>query len=95
VWHPILAAEETEPGHWVMLDQYRDTYGDIRLVRRGAEIGYRGLDEHGELVGYYRTLRAATDAVHEAFLRNSAPAASEAYAAQLAEYERRPGNLPK
>ncbi|MCU1596874.1 MAG: hypothetical protein JWQ47_613 [Glaciihabitans sp.] len=37
---------------------------------REAEIGYRGRDAALELVGYYRTLRAATKAVHMVYVRN-------------------------
>lgn len=87
VWHPILAAVEVDPGHWHMLDQYQHVYGDVQLVRRGPELGYRALDEGGKVIGYYTTLRAATSGVHQAFLNSRTPAASEAYAAQLAKYE--------
>lgn len=85
VWHPMLSAVEVTPGHWHMLDQYERVYGDVQLVKRGGEVGYRGLDEGGKVVGYYTTFRAATKGVHEAFLRSRTPAASKEYAAQKHE----------
>lgn len=69
-WHPILAAVEVEPGHWRMVAQYDRPYGDIYLIRRGVEVGYRGDDAAGETVGYYLTLRAATFAVHMRWVRS-------------------------
>jgi hypothetical protein len=39
-------------------------YGDIRIVRRGTEVGYKATDGDGNLVGYYRTLRASAKAIH-------------------------------
>jgi hypothetical protein len=73
-WHPILAATETAPGKWFMIDGLGKPYGLIRFVKRGEQVGYRAdrCDEKPTLtglVGYYRTLRAATAAVHSAFLR--------------------------
>jgi hypothetical protein len=64
VWHPILAAVESEPGQWVMIDPLGIRYGDVQLIRRGPGVGYRGRDAALELVGYYRTPKAATRAVH-------------------------------
>jgi hypothetical protein len=69
-WHPMLSAAEIEPGHWQLVTQYAKPYGDIRLVKRGTELGYRGDDVHGELVGYFRTFRAACHAVHMDFVRS-------------------------
>ena len=68
-WHPILAAVEYEPGHWRMVAQYDELYGEVAFVRRGDELGYRGDDANGQLVGYYRTLSAACMAVHRVWLR--------------------------
>jgi hypothetical protein len=68
-WHPMLCAVEVDPGHWRMISQYGREYGDIRLVRRGAEVGYRGDDVTGQLVGF-RTLRSACQAVHMHFVRS-------------------------
>jgi hypothetical protein len=73
-WHPVLAARETQPGRWYMVDGLGKLYGQIRFVKRGDQVGYRAdrCDEHGAptgLVGYYRALVPATAAVHAAFLR--------------------------
>jgi hypothetical protein len=74
-WHPILAAREVQPGHWYMIDGLGKPYGQIRLVKRGDQVGYRAdrCDSSGsltDLVGYYRALMPATAAVHSAFLRS-------------------------
>jgi hypothetical protein len=74
-WHPILAARETAPGHWYMIDGLGKPYAQIRFVKRGNELGYRAdrCDERGaltDLVGYFRALAPATAAVHSAFLRS-------------------------
>jgi len=71
-WHPLLAAHEDTPGHWWMIDDLDAPYGEIRMVRRGGEVGYRAdfvRGDHRAVVGYYRTLRAATWNVHAKFLR--------------------------
>lgn len=72
-WHPILAAVEQRPGVWHMVAQYENTYGVVELVRRGPELGYKAttwseLPGDRELVGYYRKLTAACEAVHRRFL---------------------------
>jgi hypothetical protein len=67
-WDPVLAADELEPGHWRMVAQYDRVYGDIRLVRRGNEIGYRAADGAGQPIGYFRTLRASARAIHTAYI---------------------------
>jgi len=72
-WHPLLAAIESPPATWLMVDE-RGCYGIIRLVRRGDEIGYRAdtwseFVEARTLIGYYRTLRAACAATHHHYLR--------------------------
>ncbi|MBN9607586.1 MAG: hypothetical protein J0G30_13365 [Actinomycetales bacterium] len=75
-WHPLLAAVEVEPGVWEMHGQHVDRYGVVRLVRRGPEVGYRADLERGgraHTVGYFRTLRAATAAVHRAWIGGLAP----------------------
>ncbi len=78
-WHPVLAAREVEPGHWVMVDPHERPYGDIRFLRRGSELGYRAVtwapeSSARELIGYYRTLRAAATAAHALFVRSHVPA---------------------
>jgi len=69
VWHPLLAAVETTPGTWFLLDSYGQPHSVVRMVRRGDELGYRAETwtpepDLRDLVGYYRTLRAATKAAH-------------------------------
>jgi hypothetical protein len=73
-WHPVLEAHEVEPGHWHLVDDLGERYGEIRFVRRGGELGYRAdrCDAAGVLVaqvGYFRTLRAAAWETHMAFIR--------------------------
>ncbi|MCU1440003.1 MAG: hypothetical protein JWP85_1000 [Rhodoglobus sp.] len=77
-WHPIMAAEEYQPGHWVMLDAFRKPYGLIVFVRRGDALGYRADrwaqdSADRELVGYYRTLRGACSAIHTYFIADHSP----------------------
>jgi hypothetical protein len=74
-WHPILSARETAPGRWYMIDGLGKPYGHIGFVKRGDQVGYRAdsCDERGtptELVGYYRALLPAAEAVHTAFIRS-------------------------
>jgi hypothetical protein len=74
-WHPILAARETEPGHWYMIDGLGKPYGQIRFVKRGDQVGYRadrcdGRGVRTDFVGYYLALKPAAAAVHSAFLRS-------------------------
>jgi hypothetical protein len=40
-WRPILAARETTPGHWYMIDGLGKPCGVIRFVKRGDRVGYR------------------------------------------------------
>lgn len=72
-WHPILSTHERTPGVWTMTTQYEREYGTITFMRRGHELGYRADDEHGNLIGYYRTLLAATKAVHMRYLDSLTP----------------------
>lgn len=77
-WHPLLSAVETSPGKWMMMAQYGRCYGLIRLLEVGGERGYRAVtwaDESRDrqLIGYYRTLRAAAAAAHTRYLEAHAP----------------------
>jgi hypothetical protein len=77
---PILAASQTGPGQWWMIDDLEHPYGMVRLEKRDDQVGCRGhcYDEHGarlELANYLRSLRAATWAVHTAFLHAERPLA--------------------
>lgn len=40
-WHPLLALQELQPGHWALFDQFEKQYADIALVRRAGQLGYR------------------------------------------------------
>lgn len=76
-WHPILSAEEQSPGEWWMTAQYDRHYAIVRLIRVGGELGYRATtwaerSEDRELIGYFRTLRAATFWAHRHWLRTLA-----------------------
>ena len=69
VWHPILTALETRPGHWLMLDGFDRPHALIEFVRRGPDVGYKAVTwapdaADRQLIGYYLTLRAATKAAH-------------------------------
>jgi hypothetical protein len=77
-WHPILAAVEVAPGEWIMTGDLGRRYAVIRLLEIGGERGYRAVTwaERGadrELIGYYRTLRAATGAAHRQWLSTMSP----------------------
>ena len=83
-WHPLLAAREIEPGHWFMLDGLGEPYGEVRMVRRGGEVGYRAdrCDARGEQpvrIGYFLTLRRATAEIHADFIRAHGAPASRVY----------------
>jgi hypothetical protein len=73
-WHAILGAVEVEPGQWQLVAQ-TGPYALVRLLQVGGESGYRVVThtEPRELVGYYRTLRAACAAAHTAYLRTHGP----------------------
>ncbi|AWB89162.1 hypothetical protein [Homoserinimonas hongtaonis] len=71
-WHPILAAVETEPGRWYMVDATNKCYGIIRFL---AINGYRVVtwaerSEDRRLIGYYTSLKAAAVATHHLFVRS-------------------------
>ncbi|WP_167139659.1 hypothetical protein [Diaminobutyricimonas sp. TR449] len=77
-WHPILATVETTPGNWQMVSDSRGPYAVIRLIRISGEAGYRvetwaPAPEGRQLIGYYRTLRAACEAAHRAFIASHGP----------------------
>lgn len=77
-WHPLLAAREVEPGLWYMVAQYERCYAIIRMLVIGGETGYRAVTWEADpterqLVGYFRSLRAATEAAHGSYIRNHVP----------------------
>ncbi|WP_173921732.1 hypothetical protein [Agromyces sp. Marseille-P2726] len=77
-WHPFLAADEREPGVWTLVDSLGRDYGRVRIVRIADEVGYVS-EFDGQLVGRYRTLRAALEAVHLAFVRSHGPGPFQGY----------------
>ncbi|MCU1469451.1 MAG: hypothetical protein JWQ39_600 [Glaciihabitans sp.] len=66
VWHPILAAVEVEPGHWRMVAQYGQFYGDVRF--NGAQYTATGLN--GVQPGPFTSSQDATAAAHRVFIRS-------------------------
>lgn len=87
-WHPILAAHELEPGHWIMLDPSGTRYAIVRLVQVGGERGYRAVTWAAEpaerrLLGYWTSLRSACAGAHRAYLAAHAPADFAGYPPHL------------
>lgn len=78
-WHPILAAEEREPGVWVLADTLGWEYGRITILRRNGSVCYRMQfrPKTGDISspGYERTLRAACERLHGEFVKSGQPAA--------------------
>ena len=75
-WHPILDAVEVRVGLWLMIAPHGRKYGEVQLVRRGREIGYRAtstLDETPVVLAYLRTLRGATATVYRGLLTSHGP----------------------
>lgn len=77
-WHPILAADEPEPGQWRLLDSSEREYGRVTIVRLNGEVRYR-VEFRGALLGYATTLRSACDRVHMVFVRSHGPASFQGY----------------
>lgn len=76
LWHALLATQERTPGVWHLVDAEGHIYGVVTLTVRYGEIGY-----HAEVlpktaprggamtsVGYFRSLRASCERVHQAFV---------------------------
>jgi hypothetical protein len=78
-WHPMNSAVEVEPGEWWLVAQYGDRYAIVRLLEIGGERGYRVVTGEASpadrvLIGYFRSLRAATERGHKHWLaRQSRP----------------------
>jgi hypothetical protein len=77
-WHPLLAAVEGPVGTWVMTAPDGARYGIIRQLELGGERGYRAVtwaeaSHERQLIGYYRTLRAAAMATHRRYLASHGP----------------------
>lgn len=76
-WHPLLAAVEHEPGQWTLTGQL-GPYAIVRSLEVGGERGYRAstYSEPRQLIGYYRTLRAACAAAHSHYVMAHGPDSS-------------------
>jgi len=77
-WHPVLAAVEQRPGCWHLTTPYGAEYAVLQIVRVGGELGYRAVtfaptSEQRQLIGYYRTLRAAAANAHRHWLSTLSP----------------------
>jgi hypothetical protein len=73
-WRAILSTVEHEPGVWVLIAQ-TGPYAVVRLLRVGGVLGYWVVtfEQPRELIGYYRTLKAACAAAHTAYLHTHGP----------------------
>jgi hypothetical protein len=71
-WHPILAAEEVQPGVWVLRDARGEPYGSVQI--RSTVDGPRYRTEYrGELIGWGTSLRQACMRLHQLMLREGTP----------------------
>jgi len=87
-WHPILAAHEYAPGEWIMVDPSAKPYAVVRALEVAGERGYRAVtwaerSEDRQLIGYWRTLRAACAGAHRVYLSLHGPAPFRGYAASV------------
>lgn len=77
-WHPILAADEVEPGTWYLRAWDGTPYAIVRALEIGGERGYRATtwaEASGDrvLIGYWRSLRRACEFAHARYLRQHGP----------------------
>jgi hypothetical protein len=72
-WHLLLAAQESPPGTWRLVDGFDRTYGTIELRRVNAtDVRYRATFR-GDVIGWSTSLRLACERVHAEFIRNHGP----------------------
>ncbi|WAB80793.1 hypothetical protein OVN18_09465 [Microcella daejeonensis] len=73
-WHPVLAAVEHEPGHWILTAQ-TGPYAVVEIIRNCNETGYRASTyvEPRRVVGYRLTLKSACEIAHRAWIRRHGP----------------------
>lgn len=71
-WHPLLAAQEREPGTWTMVDLDGREYGTVQIVRRDSAIAYR-VTAMGRQLPYSTNLRDACMLIHRTFIAAHAP----------------------
>jgi hypothetical protein len=77
-WHPILGADEIEPGVWHMPDPLGRAYAVVQLVEVHGERGYRVVtyaptSADRTLIGYFRSLSAATVGANQWFVTSRTP----------------------
>lgn len=73
-WHPMLAAEEREPGTWTMVTPDGREYGTVQIVRVNGEIRYR-VTALGQHVGWTTSLREACQRIHDILIASFSPGA--------------------
>ncbi|MDY0829148.1 hypothetical protein SK224_08415 [Microbacterium sp. BG28] len=71
-WHPILAADEVQPGVWVLRDPRGNPYGSVQLRRTKDGPRYR-TEHRGELIGWGTSLRQSCMRLHQMMLREGVP----------------------
>lgn len=71
-WHPILAAQEREPGTWTMVAPDGVIYGTVVIVRRDGDIAYR-VTCQGRQLPYTDNLRDACMNIHRTFISSHGP----------------------
>ncbi|MDF2918222.1 MAG: hypothetical protein K0S70_2439 [Microbacterium sp.] len=71
-WHPILNAEEREPGVWIMVGPLGQEYGRIEIRRSPDGIRYR-TEALGREIGWGTSLRQACARAHDELLRSFGP----------------------
>ncbi len=71
-WHPMYAADEVQPGVWVLRDARGEPYGSVQI--RSTKDGPRYRTEYrGELIGWGTSLRQACMRLHQMMLREGMP----------------------
>ena len=76
-WHPLLSLVEPEQRHWALTEEFGRHYGDIALVRRNGDLGYRALVMGARATApveaiFASSLRQATEAVHRYWIASHA-----------------------
>ena len=71
-WHPLLSTREDQPGIWDLLTPDGEPYGRVEIRRAGDRVFYRCWFRDKELKPKV-TLRAATMAVHQAYIATLSP----------------------
>lgn len=76
----MLAAVETTPGRWELVDTLDRVYAvvELRRVNDGQDVRYR-VEHAGELLGWGMTLRTACMVAHRAHIRAHGPAPFPGY----------------